>query len=67
MFFRPFGPHFCVRIKGGRAVARRVPPLDLPLYHDIRFTVVGIDPGLVVHSVGQVSMQTRGTIRARKA
>ena len=31
------------------------------LYHDIRFTVVGIDPGLVVHGVGQVSMQTRGT------
>ena len=34
-----------------------MPPMDPPLYHDIRFTVVGIDRGLVVHGVGQVSMQ----------
>ena len=49
--------------KGGRAPAGLVPPLDPSLYHDIRFTVVGIDPGLVVHGVGQVSMQMRGTSR----
>ena len=59
-----FGPS---ENKGGRAPAGLVPPLDPSLYHDIRFTVVGIDPGLVVHGVGQVSMQTRGTSKAWKA
>ena len=59
-----FGPS---ENKGGRAPAALVPPLDPSLYHDIRFTVVGIDPGLVVHGVGQVSMQIRGTSKARKA
>ena len=44
-----------------------MPPMEPPLYHDIRFTVVGIDRSLVVHGVGQVSMQTRGTSKARKA
>ena len=44
-----------------------MPPMDPPLYHDIRFTVIGIDPGLVVHGVGQVSMQIHGTSKARKA
>ena len=63
--FWPFGPHFGLRIEGGPAP--RVPPMDPPLYHDIRFTVVGIDPGLVVHGVGQVSIQIRGTSKARKA
>ena len=63
--FWPFGPHFGLRIKGGPAP--RVPLMDPSLYHDIRFTVVGIDPGLVVHGVGQVSIQTRGTRKARKA
>ena len=58
---------FWSKNKGGRAPAPRVPPLDPPLYHDIRFTVVGIDPGLVVHGVGQVSRQIRGTSKARKA
>ena len=44
-----------------------VPPMDPPLYHDIRFTVVGIDRGLVVHVAGQVSMQIHGTSKAQKA
>ena len=44
-----------------------MPPMDPPLYHDIRFTVVDIDRGLVVHGVGQVSMQIRSTSKARKA
>ena len=44
-----------------------MPPMDPPLYHDIRFTVIGIDRGLVVHVVGQVSMQIHGTSKARKA
>ena len=56
---------FWSKNKGG--AAPRVPPMDPRLYHDIRFTVVGIDPGLVVHGVGQVSMQTRGTSKAWKA
>ena len=56
---------FWSKNRGGPAP--RVPPMDPPLYHDIRFTVVGIDPGLVVHGVGQVSMQIRGTSKARKA
>ena len=59
-----FGPS---ENKGGRAPAAPVPPLDPSLYHDIRFTVVGIDPGLAVHGVGQVSRQKRGTSKARKA
>ena len=59
-----FGPS---ENKGGRAPAALVPPLDPPLYHDIRYTVVGIDRGLVVHGVGQVSMQIHGTSKARKA
>ena len=64
LFWPSFGPHFGLRIRGG---APRVPPMDPPLYHDIRFTAVGIDRGLVVHGVGQVSMQIRGTSKARKA
>ena len=44
-----------------------MPPMDPPLYHHIRFTVIGIDRGLVVHVVGQVSMQIHGTSKARKA
>ena len=63
-FFYPWGS-FWSKNKGGPAP--RVLPMDPPLYHDIRFTVVGIDPGLVVHGVGQVSMQIRGTSKARKA
>ena len=51
---------------GGKRVPRAPSP-DPPLYNDIRYTVVGIDPGLVVHGVGQVSMQTRGTSKAWKA
>ena len=60
-------PDLEIRGGGGTAPAPWVPPLDPPLYHDTRFTVVGIDPGLVVHGVGQVSMQIRGTSKARKA
>ena len=56
---------FWSKNKGGPAP--RVPPMDPPLYHDIRFTVVGIDLSLVVHGVGQVSMQIHGTSKARKA
>ena len=56
---------FWSKNKGGPAP--RVSLMDPSLYNDIRFTVVGIDPGLVVHGVGQVSMQTRGTSKARKA
>ena len=56
---------FWSKNKGGPA--SRVPPMDPPLYHDIRFTVVGIDRGLVVHVAGQVSMQIHGTSKARKA
>ena len=63
--FWSFGPHFGLRIEGGPAP--RVPPMDPTLFHDIRFTVVGIDPGLVVHLAGQVSMQIHGTSKARKA
>ena len=59
-----FGPS---ENKGGRAPAGLVPPLDPSPYHDIRFTVVGSEPGLVVHGVGQVSMQTRGNSKTRKA
>ena len=65
LFWPSFGPHFGLRIRGGGAPP--VPPMEPPLYHDIRFTVVSIDRGLVVHGVGQVSMQTRGTSKARKA
>ena len=61
-FFQPFGPHFGLKIRGGGRVPR-ASPLDPPLYHDIRFPVVGIDPGLVVYGVGQVSMQMHGTSR----
>ena len=64
LFWPSFGPHFGLRIRGGRPP---VPPMDPPLYHDIRFTVVGIDRGLVVHVAGQVSMQIHGTSKARKA
>ena len=56
---------FWSKNKGGPAP--RVLPMDPPLYHDIRFTVVGIDLSLVVHGVGQVSMQIHGTSKARKA
>ena len=56
---------FWSKNKGGPAP--RVSPMDPPLYHDIRFTVIGIDRGLVVHGVGQVSMQIHGTRKARKA
>ena len=59
-----FGPS---ENKGGRAPAALVPPLDPSPCHDIQFTVVGSEPVLVVHGVGQVSMQTRGTSKARKA
>ena len=60
-------PDLEIEGRGGAAHAPWAPPLDPPLYHDIRFTVVGIDTGLVVHGVGQVSMQIRGTSKARKA
>ena len=62
-FFLALRASFWSKNKGGRP---RVPPMDPPLYHDIRFTVVGIDPGLVVHGVGQVSMQIHGTSKARR-
>jgi len=63
----PPGPLFVLKIKGDRAPPPRITSLDPPLYHDIRFTVVGIDPGLVVHGVGQVSMQIRGTSKTWRA
>ena len=64
-FFALLRASFWSKNKGGGLPP--VPPMEPPLYHDIRFTVVGIDRSLVVHGVGQVSMQTRGTSKARKA
>ena len=63
--FLTLGASFWSKNKG--KPAPRVLPMDPPLYHDIRFTVVGIDLSLVVHGVGQVSMQIHGTSKARKA